>query len=112
MYEYKATVVAVYDGDTITADVDLGFKSFQRGLKFRLFGIDAPEVRGEERADGVITRDWLRERILGKEVVIHSHKDSTGKYGRWLADVFPLDDQSKSYNQMMVEEGLAEAKTY
>ena len=26
MYEYKAVIVSVYDGDTVTADIDLGFE--------------------------------------------------------------------------------------
>ena len=35
LYEYKANVISVYDGDTITAEVDLGFKiNFTE--KFRL----------------------------------------------------------------------------
>lgn len=35
MYQYKAKVIDVYDGDTITAMVDLGFYHFQQ-MKFRL----------------------------------------------------------------------------
>ena len=49
MYEYKATVTAVYDADTITVDVDLGFRSHLKKIKLRLFGINAPEVRGIEK---------------------------------------------------------------
>jgi micrococcal nuclease len=47
MYEYKA-VIKVYDGDTITAQVDLGFH-FNFTNSFRLARIDCPEVRGESR---------------------------------------------------------------
>jgi micrococcal nuclease len=112
MYEYHATVVSVYDGDTITVDIDLGFRSHLKKVKLRLFGIDAPEMRGVEKEQGRITRDWLRERILDREVFVRTYKDRTGKYGRWLADVYPIDDQSKSYNQMMIEGGLAEAAIY
>lgn len=117
MFEYHAKVVAVYDADTITVNIDLGFKAELRGIKLRLFGIDAPEMRGPEKAEGRIARDWLRERILNKQVRIKSHdgKDfGVGKYGRWLAEVFPIDGKpdTKSFNQLLVENGLAEWVKY
>ena len=70
-YYYKAKVVSVYDGDTCTCVIDLGFKLSVR-VKVRLLGIDTPEVRTrdkEEKAKGLSTRDWLRERILDKDVL-------------------------------------------
>ena len=79
MYHYKAKIIAVYDGDTVTALVDLGFLHFQE-MKLRLFGIDTPELRGEEREQGMVVRDLLREMILDKEVEIHSYKDKQEKY--------------------------------
>ena len=87
MYEYNATVLQVYDGDTITIEVDLGFKISQT-IKVRLAGIDTPEVKGSERERGLMVRDWLRDKILGKEVCIKTYKDKTGKYGRYIAEVF------------------------
>ena len=49
LYEYRAVVTKVYDGDTITADVDLGFNTWRHDESLRLVGIDAPEMRGNER---------------------------------------------------------------
>ena len=75
-YFYIAEVVKVYDGDTCTCVVDLGFKLSAR-IKVRLVGIDTPEIRTkdlEEKKKGKETRDWLRERILGKKVMIHTEK--------------------------------------
>ncbi|EFO32518.1 thermonuclease [Roseibium sp. TrichSKD4] len=112
MYEYKAHVTSVYDADTITADIDLGFKAALKGVKLRLYSIDAPEMRGQEKEQGRISRDWLRERILGKDVFVRTYKDQTGKYGRWLAEIYPLDDQRQSYNAMLVAEGLAKPAFY
>ena len=83
-YYYIAEVVSVYDGDTCTCVVDLGFKTSVR-IKVRLVGIDTPEVRTrdlEEKEKGIETRDWLREKILGKKVLLHTVK--RGKFGRWL----------------------------
>ena len=104
MYEYSAKVKKVYDGDTITVDFDLGFGIILRKQKIRLVGINAPEVRGEQREDGLKTRDELRKRILGKTVTIKTSKDKKGKYGRWLGEVFVKDE---NINQWLLNEGLA-----
>jgi len=109
LYAYKARITSVYDGDTVTADVDLGFRVWVRGEKLRLSRIDAPEVRGPERPLGLISRDWLREKILGKDVLIRTIKDRRGKYGRYLVEIF-LD--GRNINDWLVEEGLAEYKDY
>lgn len=86
-YVYRALVVDVYDGDTVTLKVDLGFNVSTK-VKARLHGIDAPEVRGEERPEGLKARDFLRDMILNKEVTIRTHRDKQGKYGRWLVEIF------------------------
>lgn len=103
MYNYKAFIKAVYDGDTVTAVVDLGFLHYQE-MKLRLMGIDTPELRGEEREQGLIVRDILREKILEKEVEIHTFKDKQGKYGRYLATII-IDELD--INQWLVDEGHA-----
>ena len=105
MYEYNAKVTKVYDGDTITVDFDLGFGIILRKQKIRLLGINAPEVRGEQREDGLKTRDELRKRILGKKVVIKTSKDKKGKYGRWLGEIW-LEDEC--VNDWLIKEGFAE----
>ena len=104
MYEYKATVIKVYDGDTITVDFDLGFGIVLKKQTIRLFGINTPEVRGAEKATGIVSRDALRQRILGKQVTIKTSKDKKGKYGRWLGEVFVEDE---NINQWLITEGYA-----
>ena len=44
LYKYKAYVKDVYDGDTITVDISLGFHVTMTDIKVRLVGIDTPEV--------------------------------------------------------------------
>ena len=70
MYEYTAKVIKVYDGDTITVDIDLGFGIMLRKQTLRLYGINTPEVRGESKEEGKRVRDLLRERILEKTIII------------------------------------------
>lgn len=109
LYTYLAIVTGVYDGDTITADVDLGMHTWQRGVKVRLARIDAPEVRGDEREQGFAARDWVRERILGKEIVIQTIKDKKGKYGRYLGEIW-LNDEN--LNDAIVSAGHADYRDY
>lgn len=102
-YRYNATVEEIYDGDTITVIIDLGLDTFTR-KKLRLHNIDTPELRGSEREAGLIARDYLRELILGKSVVIETIKDKTGKYGRYLAIVYI---NNENINDKLVSEGYA-----
>lgn len=58
-YFYKAVVRDVYDGDSCTVDIDLGFGIWMKGQKLRLMGIDTPELRGSEREEGLKVRDYV-----------------------------------------------------
>ena len=118
MYEYTALVTDVYDGDTITVDLDLGFGIVMREQKFRLLGIDAPEVRGPERPEGLESAMWLRDKIVNRRVTLITVKnrkgaDSKGKFGRWLASVYlPGDSTSLSINEQLIHHNLAERREY
>lgn len=114
LYHYRAVVVSVYDGDTCTVDIDLGLNTWVRGEKLRLYRINAPELRGSERPEGLKSRDFLREQIDGKKIIIQSVKDKKGKFGRYLADIWlPVDDgEMVNVNDLLVEKGFAEYKDY
>lgn len=101
---YKAICVSVYDGDSVTLDIDLGFNTWMRNQKIRLLGVDAPEIRGDERAEGLVAAEKLRSLIAGKSIILHSHRDKSGKYGRWLGTLF-LEDLN--VNQLLLDSGLA-----
>ena len=101
-------VIKVYDGDTVTALVDLGFK-IKTTIKVRLAGINAPEVRGKSRPEGLKTRDFLRDLILDQEVIIQTQKDKKGKYGRYIGVIYLKD---KNVNELLVEKKLAVKKEY
>ncbi len=81
--DFKATVVKVHDGDTITLFTT--FRDFRFPLRF--LGIDAPEMN----AGGEEARDWLSGRILGEVVqIIINFKNRVDKYGRLLGYVFHM----------------------
>lgn len=78
--DFYGIVVKVHDGDTITLRTD--FRDFDFPLRFA--SIDAPEMNN----NGEEARDWLREQILGEEVLIKINKrNRVGKYGRLLGNV-------------------------
>lgn len=107
LYVYKAIITKVYDGDTFTADIDLGLGVWIKGVKIRLAHVDTPEIRGEERKRGLEVRDHVRKIILNKEVTLRTIKDKTGKYGRLLADVY-LKEDGYTLSHYLVENEMAE----
>ncbi len=114
LYHYKAIVVSVYDGDTITVDIDIGLHIWSRKVKIRFARIDAPEVRGEERDKGLISRDYLRCLILNKEIIVQTIKDGKGKYGRYIGEIWLKINENEylNVNDEMVNKDLAVYKSY
>ena len=104
MYEYRAFVRKVYDGDTVTVDIDLGFDVVLKNQKIRLVRINAPEVRGKERSEGLKSRDALRAKIGNRWIKIKTQKDKKGKYGRWLGEIWL---EELCVNDWLISEGLA-----
>jgi micrococcal nuclease len=102
MHTYKAIVLKVIDGDTFTAKVDLGFYLVMENdhFRFRILGLQAPEIKGKTRAEGLRAKYFLRDMIEGKEVIISTEK--TDNFGRWLATV---DFQGTDITQLMISEG-------
>ena len=106
-YVYKALLKRIIDADTIVCDIDLGCEIWLRNEHCRLIGIDAPEVRGEERPQGIESRIFL-ETLLGQDqrLLLRTHKNHKGKYGRWLVEVWQTDSDT-SVNDILVEQGYA-----
>jgi micrococcal nuclease len=103
------TKVSIYYGDTVTCTIDCGFEVLLQKQKIRLYGLNTPEVRGEEREQGIISRDRLRERILDKDIQIKTIKDKKGKYGRYLGIIF-LDGEN--INDWLINNDLAVKAEY
>lgn len=105
MYEYRAKVVRVIDGDTIECEIDLGFyvKTIQR---LRLLHINAPEIKGRTKLEGEKSKEYLTNRLLNKEVIIKTNRNKS--FDRWLAEVF-LEENGNTINisEEMIKIGLA-----
>ncbi len=109
MYEYKAKLVRVIDGDTIDCVIDLGF-DVRLKERIRLKGIDTPEVRTrdlEEKAKGLAAKERVIEAFrYSSDFVVSTELDKKGKYGRILGTIM-LPDRKVSLNQMLLDEGHA-----
>ena len=92
MYEYKAKIVRVIDGDTVDALVDLGFETHVH-RRLRLFGIDAPEIRGPSREHGEAAKEYLASLVDQCEVLVSTTRDKREKYGRYLAKIYVPDKE-------------------
>jgi micrococcal nuclease len=103
-YLYKATVLEVHDGDTITCDIDLGFDTVLRRQKIRFFGVAAPEVVGAEKPKGILSRDFLRDQIMGAQVDLFTVQDKKEKYGRWLGIIVK---DNIVINKLLIDKGFA-----
>jgi micrococcal nuclease len=107
MYEYKATILNVVDGDTIDVFIDLGFNHFFKD-RVRLMGINTPEINSkiaEERLKAASAKKFLQDNFVlnSKIYKIKTYKDD--KYGRLLAEVFMDDGQT--INNKLLSQGLA-----
>ena len=122
-YTYKAIVVDVYDADSITVDLDNGFRTWVHGMKIRLGRIDAYEVRLSKKngvtvahkRKGIEARDWLRDLIEDKEIIVKTsfEKKLRGKYGRVLAEIFvEIPGGYVNVNDRLVELRHAKYKKY
>lgn len=106
-YVYQAKVVRVVDGDTIHAEVSLGFDHYQMMI-LRLFGINAPEKR--EQA-GMASKLALAVQLPPTTpILIVSVKDRQEKFGRYLATVYTLD--GLNVNDWLVGSGYAALRDY
>ena len=107
MYEYKCTVVKVVDGDTVDVDIDLGFGVWMRKQRIRMYGIDAPESRTSNRLEkpyGIASKKYLIGMLDDKELILKTHKDAKGKYGRILGEIWRTTDfADQSINEYMIE---------
>jgi micrococcal nuclease len=112
MYEYRAYVNRVVDGDTVDVDIDLGFGIVLTDERVRIMGIDTPESRTSDKVEkifGLASKERLKE-LLGKETQINKDgEDMKGKFGRVLGDfiVEEWEGQPRMVTDVLIEEGHA-----
>ncbi len=106
MYEYKCEVKRIVDGDTVDVIIDLGF-SIHYSTRVRLYGIDTPESRTrdkDEKVRGFLSKYYLTDWLEKGDVIIRTHRDKKGKFGRVLGEMVV---DGKNINLLMVDENHA-----
>jgi micrococcal nuclease len=113
MYTYNAELIRVVDGDTVIANVDLGFSVWTRA-NIRFYGIDAYESRTrdlEEKAKGLEAKELVQKMMDECEGKFILKSKGIDKYGRSLGIIMipseSADLGSIDLNQYLVNEGLA-----
>lgn len=120
MYQYRATLLDVVDGDTVDVDIDLGFGIWLRNERVRIMGIDTPESRTrdlEEKKFGLAAKKRITELLASDQVILKTEKgrggeDMKGKFGRILGDFevyYAPHDRSMRVSEIMCLEGHAVA---
>ena len=106
MYEYKATIIKVVDGDTVDVDIDLGFDTWLHNQRIRLYGIDTPECRTrnkKEKAHGLLAKAYAQKTLkLGGVYALRTKEK--GKFGRYLGEIRV---GRTTINKLLIQEKLA-----
>jgi len=109
MYEYKATVKRIIDGDSLILDIDLGFYMFMNETKIRLYGLDTPEMTSEDpllRLQAIMATRYLFDNLkVGDKVTIKTVLDKREKYGRLLATI--ITKEGLNINEGLIQNKLA-----
>lgn len=111
MYNYKAIITRVVDGDTYDATIDLGFKTFTK-QRLRLKDINTPETwrpkSDAEREHGERATEFVVSLIEGQEVTLTSVKSAV--YARWEAYI--TIPNGSDLGTLIVENGFEKLPSY
>lgn len=108
-YIYKIKVTRVIDGDTIDAEIDLGF-NMTLSKRIRLHGIDTPETRTrdkEEKLRGFAAKRRLQQIVDEQSNILYLKSLDQGKFGRCIGVLFEENFDDQSINDLLVQEGHA-----
>ena len=113
LYYYAAQVTEVYDGDTLTVDLDLGLGLWRHGQTIRLWRVNTPEVKGAEKERGLQVRDFVCKMVLNKPILLRTildrrGEDRTEKFGRLLGEVLIEDENGEqiNLNDLLLAQGM------
>lgn len=82
----ECELLTVVDGDTIKCNLK-GFPDIiGRDIPVRFKGVDAPEMRGDERPLGLISKDKVEKLLFNRRVILKNM--DRDKYFRIDADIY------------------------
>jgi len=90
IWNYRAELDRVVDGDTLDISADLGFDTYKI-IRVRLKGVDTAEIFGVERDSDGYKRGMKQKRFVedflkvdGDWPITFVSMEREGKFGRWL----------------------------
>ena len=106
-----AKVVDVYDGDS--CQVVFEHNRLINRWNVRMHGYDTPEMRPRKTVENRLeiiekakaARDYLKSLIMNEDQLIYIKCHDFDKYGRVLGEIYLNQGDSKSVNELMVENG-------
>lgn len=109
LWHYRAKITRVIDGDTVEAEIDVGFRIVMT-QRLRLLGINAPEKQRPTRTEGDIATDALKELLQAATdnrgyVLIRTEQDDA--FGRYLAIIYLGGNTLATVNAAMIDGGWA-----
>ena len=105
MWEYRATLNRIVDGDTVVLNIDLGFH-ITVTEKFRLSKINAPEMNTDE---GKAAKAYLTSLLPTEAFALRAEVEGQDKYGRWLVSLSLPTNNHLNVNETMMTTGHAVA---
>ena len=121
MYEYRAKILRVVDGDTVDVDIDLGYGVWMHKERIRMMGIDTPESRTRDKVEkkfGLASKEYVKAYLpigsmqILKTEIDKSGEDKKGKFGRILGDFLVYDskeDAQRKLTEIMIDQGYGVA---
>lgn len=109
MWDYRAKILSVHDGDTAKLLIDTGFR-FATTQNIRLKGVFAPELKqtgGVETTayfTSLVTQQNAKQLEWPWRVVTERLKNDTSEVTtleRYVATIYYIDDSSKSVNSLI-----------
>lgn len=111
MYQYRAKILNIIDGDTLKVELSLGFNIYHK-VSLRLTDINAPEVRTlneEVKKYGFRAKQKLEEYVNGGDgnlIVSTLKPDSRDVYGRVLGSLYK-EGQNLTASEYMLANSYA-----
>lgn len=109
MYNYKAIVNRIIDGDTVVLDIDLGFDQWSKNQSVRLYDTDTPEVRTRddvEKLAGFLAKEVVANNLtVGSTVLLNSIEYNRGSFGRIIGQI--ISAENVDIGKMLKENRLA-----
>ena len=93
MYTYQCNIIRVIDGNTVDANIDLGFNVTIR-QRIKLYGVNVSDIRSADekvRQQAIASKEKLAE-LLGNEFVCETLVNKRGKAGRVMGKL-TIDSQ-------------------